>query len=171
MSAPIDWATIRAEYIARGTPYRELAEKYGVHLRSVARHAKLENWAEARKKSVNSVVKRSQQKAESVAVSHVDRFFVDAEKLLKKTEQLLNLEDPLSPRDLKALSGTLSEVKLLLGIRDPKDREEQQARIDKMTAEVKAMKESSTAENKIEVVWVNNAWDEDIDETGAGQAK
>lgn len=171
MSAPTDWTKIRTEYLSKGTPYRELAEKYNVNLKTLARQAKREQWVQMRTDHVHTVSTRARQEAEDAEVEQLKKIFVSTEKLLAKANQLLDLDDPLSPRDLKALSGTLLDAKALLGIRDKRDRDEQQARIEKMRAEVKAMKDNTASENKIEVVWVNNAWDEDIDETGAGQAK
>ena len=47
----VDWNEIRKEYIQGGVSYRELAAKYGVPLKNLARRAKDENWVELRKQS------------------------------------------------------------------------------------------------------------------------
>lgn len=156
MSAPIDWTKIRTEYIAKGTPYRELAEKYNVNLKTLARQAKRDGWVQARTESVHTVSTRSQQRAVDLAVGQVDRLYSATEKLMRKAEQLLELEEPLSPRDLKALSATLIDARALLGIKDKDDREEQQLRLKKMREE---LKQSSEEGRKIEVVFVDAPWD------------
>ena len=171
MSADV-WAKVKAEYIAEGTSYRNLCEKYGVNLRTLARRAKKEEWQQRREERVNIVHKKCQQRAEEKAAlnsaKNVDRMFAATEKLLRKTEQLLEIEDALAPRDLRSLASTLLDAQALMGIRDPKDREEQQARIEKMRAEIAAMNEEQTHQNRVEVVWVSNPWDtEDDDAAGA----
>ena len=163
MSAPNDWVKIKNEYLSQGTPYRELCEKYGVNLKTLARHAKKEGWVQTRKETANKVSTRSQKRIEDNKVRNVDRLFAATDKLLKKAEQLLELEDPLSPRDLKALSGTLMDARALMGAdKDEDDRAEQKARIEKMRAEVQERREEN---RKVEVVFVQPPW-ENADETG-----
>ena len=165
-----DWTKIRNEYVAQGTPYRELCEKYEVNLRTMARRAKKEEWQRLREECVNNVAKKCQQKAVKTAVQKatrdVDRMFAATDKLLKKAEQLLEIEDALAPRDLRSLSSTLLDVRTLLGIRDEADREEQKTRIEKMRAEIAALQEDKTEQNRIEVVWVSNPWDQEETEDG-----
>ena len=86
--------------------------------------------------------------------------------MLRKAEQLLDLDEPLSPRDLRSLSSTLLDVRALLGIRDDQDREEQNARIAKLKAEIESLKEDKSVDNRIEVVWVSNPWDNVNDDGG-----
>ena len=173
-----DWAKIKAEYVATGTSYQKLADKHGVPMRTLCRHAKKENWVELRgargseiaKKVAVAVEMAVQRKAASEATDAVDRMFAATDKLMRKAEQLLELEDPLSPRDLRSLSSTLLDVRTLLGIRDDIDREEQQARISKMKAEVAALQEEkSSAENRIEVVWVSNPWDKEDEQDNGNE--
>lgn len=168
MSTP-DWARIKTEYIAKGTPYRKLCQQFGVNERTLCRHAKEENWAALRRESVSKVQKQCQQNAESAVIRQASRLTLASEKLLKKAEQLLDLEEPLSPRDLKALSATLLDARTLLGVKDEDDHREQRLRIDKMHMEVEAMKAAKAEGNKLEVVWVANEWDEVQDETGTEQ--
>ena len=165
-----DWAKIKTEYIAQGTSYRDLCEKYDVNLRTLCRRAKKEEWQQLRAEVVTNVNKKCQQRAEKNAIQKVtrdvDRFYAATDKLMKKAEQLLELEDPLSPRDLRSLSSTLLDVRTLLGIRDETDREEQKMRISKMKAEIAALQEEKQTENKVEVIWVNNPWDTEDNENG-----
>ena len=165
-----DWAKIKTEYIAQGTPYRELCVKYDVNLRTMARRAKKEEWQRLREEVVNNVNKACQRRAEKNAIQKVtrdvDRFYAASDKLMRKAEQLLDLDEPLSPRDLRSLSSTLLDVRALLGIRDDQDREEQNARIAKLKAEIESLKEDKSVDNRIEVVWVSNPWDNVNDDGG-----
>lgn len=157
----LEWQKIRTEYVSKGTSYRDLCAKYGVNLRTMARRAKKENWQQLREECVNSVNRQCQQRAVKNAVQNmtrdVDRFFAATEKLMRKAEQLLELEEPLSPRDLKALSGTLQDVKIMLNIRDDTDREEQKLRIEKMRAELESIKTDEA--RKVEVVFETPVWE------------
>lgn len=157
------WTEIREEYVSTGTPYRILCEKHGVNLRTMARKAKKEEWQRLREERVNLLTKVSQQRAQKNAVRNaerdMDRMISATAKLMAKAEQLLELEEPLSPRDLRSLSATLLDVRTLLGLRDEDDKTEQQVRIEKMRAEIDAMHEDKGKEGQIEIVWTNNPWD------------
>ena len=152
-----NWAKIKNEYVSKGTPYRELTKKYGVNLKTLARHAKSEEWVRLREEYVNKLSTESLRKTQSQAIVQATRIQTATEKLLKKAEQLLELEDALAPRDLKALSATLLDARTLLGIKDDLDRQEQQARIDKARAELEAAKDN--ADGTIEIVWVKPPWE------------
>ncbi len=172
MIAMADWTKIKNEYIAQGTPYRKLCEKYGVNERTLCRRAKKEEWQRLRTECVSKVNEKCQQRTIKNEVQKmtrdVDRMFAATDKLLKKAEQLLEIEDALAPRDLRSLSSTLLDVRTLLGIRDEADREEQKTRIEKMRAEIAAMQEDKTEQNRIEVVWVSNPWDQEEDDGNDG---
>ncbi len=159
-----NWAKIKNEYVSKGTPYRELAKKHGVILKTLARHAKNEEWVRLREEFVNRLSTESLHKTQAQAIAEASRIQLATEKLLKKAEQLLELEEALAPRDLKALSATLLDARTLLGIKDDLDRQEQQARIDKARAELDAAKD--TEGSTIEVVWVKPPWEKESHETG-----
>lgn len=64
----MNWRKIKAEYVAGGVSQRELAEKYGISLRTVSRRAQVEKWTEKRKAAdARSVEKVSEKTAEIVA--------------------------------------------------------------------------------------------------------
>lgn len=50
-----NWDRIKAEYLAGGTSYRQLAEKYGVVLKTLERRAKSEGWADECRQVVREV--------------------------------------------------------------------------------------------------------------------
>lgn len=57
-----DWLTIRNDYINGGGSYRKLSEKYGVSLRTIAKHAKDEEWQRLKEENLNSIAIAVQQK-------------------------------------------------------------------------------------------------------------
>ena len=54
-SIPVDWKKIKSEYIAGGTSYRKLAEKYGVSFSTLKRVAVKEKWTDYREKAREKV--------------------------------------------------------------------------------------------------------------------
>ena len=64
----VNWRKIKAEYIAGGVSQRELAEKYGVSLRTITRRSQVERWVEIRKAADTKAVEKVTEKtAEIVA--------------------------------------------------------------------------------------------------------
>ena len=64
----VNWRKIKAEYIAGGISQRALAEKYGVPMPTLVRHAKKEKWTAKRKAADQKAVKKvSEKTAEIVA--------------------------------------------------------------------------------------------------------
>ena len=57
-----EWAKIRAEYIRGGISYRELAEKYGLNITTVAKKSLEEKWGEKRKKNAIKTQKKIDDK-------------------------------------------------------------------------------------------------------------
>ena len=135
-----DWNKIRREYITTGASQRDLSKKYGVSKSLIARKAKEENWLEKRGQYVGKVDAKVEQKTESILVDQTARLYEATNKLLDKVFQLLDLDDALAPRDLKSLSSTLMDVKMLRAKDD---------------SEVAAL------ENQITVKWIGNDWDGD----------
>ena len=63
-----DWAKIKAEYVANRTPYRKLAEKYGVSFSTLKERARRERWTEDAKATQEKVrTKLTQKLAEKKA--------------------------------------------------------------------------------------------------------
>lgn len=64
----MSWRKLKAEYIAGGISQRALAEKYGVPMSSLVKHAKKEKWTTKRKAVENKAVEKVAEKtAEIVA--------------------------------------------------------------------------------------------------------
>ena len=155
----MDWKRIKAEYIAGGTSYRKLADKYGVPRTTLERKAKDEKWAELRR--------QAEGKAEAKIINAIsdkkadidDKYFRLVDKLLDKAEETIDDVDKWHPTLLKEMATTMKYLKECKGIKSDADAREQEARIDKLRRE--AEREDDTAA-EIEVVFKAGAeaWNE-----------
>ena len=145
----MDWNKLKAEYIAGGTSYRKLAEKYGVDKNKVQRVATREKWCELRgqakakseSKMVNTISKEIANK--SVKINDV------ADKLLDKISSLLDDFD-LDTQSIKHLTSSLKDIKDIKGLKSDIDLREQEARIDKLRKD--AEKDKPNEDNPYGVV-------------------
>ena len=86
----VSWRKIKAEYIAGGISQRALAEKHGVPMSSLVKHAKKEKWTAKRKQAENKTVEKVAEKtAEEVADNAVTLQRIKA-KLLSKVESMID---------------------------------------------------------------------------------
>ena len=142
-----EWSKIKADYIAGGTSYRKLAEKYNVPFGTLRRIAKQEGWTQKRTQVEHRVdtgiVDSVSQKETKKAVDIIDV----ADKLLLKIGEIAErYEDPDS---LKKLTSAIKDLKEIKGYKSAKDLEEQEARIAKLRRE--AEREDDTVQ-EIEIV-------------------
>ena len=143
----MDWNKLKAEYIAGGTSYRKLAEKYGVSFNTLKTIAIKEKWAELKQqanndattKMVNTIAKDISKK--SVKIDDV------ADKLLDKIVDLLDALEVADSQTIKHCTSALKDIKDIKGIKSKLDIKEQEARIDKLRKD--AMEEQT--DNEIEV--------------------
>lgn len=137
----MDWNKLKAEYIAGGTSYRKLAEKYkdeGVTFNNLKLVAGKEGWANLRKqamdkattKMVNDVAKDISKNA--VKINDV------ADKLLDKIVMLLDEFDGIDSQSIKQLTSSLKDIKEIKGVKSEIDLKEQNARIDKLRKDIEA---------------------------------
>ena len=66
----INWAKIKAEYIAGGISQRKLAAKYGVTYSTLRHQAETQSWKEERDKLSRKIIAKSAQKTEEEVVSN-----------------------------------------------------------------------------------------------------
>ena len=131
----MDLNKIKAEYIAGGTSYRKLAEKYGVSRTTLERKAKDEKWSELRR--------RAEGKAEAKIVNAIsnqkaktdDKYFRLVDKLMSKAEETIDGLDVWSVTALKEMSTALKNLKECKDIKSEADKLEQTARIAKLQRE------------------------------------
>lgn len=129
----MDWNSLKSEYIAGGTSYRKLVDKYGVPLSTLKRIAHDEDWVGLREqckaKSATKIVEiESDKNAERMR-----RLLKVSDDLLDAVEEAvrsLKVEDLLLDRQLlKSLSGTIKDIRDIQSIKTELDIEEQKARI------------------------------------------
>ena len=146
----MDWNKIKAEYIAGGTSYRKLAEKYGVSRSKLQAIATREKWVDLQS--------QAQAKAESIIVNDIgkrnakmdDKYFRLVDKLFDKAEEVIDNMPVWQPQVVKEMATALKYLKECKGIRSEADMREQEARIKKLQKE--AEKEDDTV-NEIEIVF------------------
>ena len=143
----MDWKRIKAEYIAGGTSYRKLAEKYGVSFTTLTRTAQREDWVglrqQAEDKATTKIVNVVSDKGAKKAVDIVDV----ADKLLDKIGKIAEMYD--DPDSLKKLTSAIKDLKDIKGYKSEADMREQEARIEKLRRE--AEREDDTVQ-EIEIV-------------------
>ena len=143
----MDWNKLKAEYIAGGTSYRKLAEKYGVSFNTLSGVAIREEWAKLKKQAQNkSTTKMVNDIAKDISKNAVKINDV-ADKLLDKIIDLLDASDLADSQTIKQCTSALKDIKDIKGIKSEIDLREQEARIDKLRKE--AMEENT--DNEIEV--------------------
>ena len=139
------WNKIRAEYIAGGTSYRRLAEKYGVSFSTLRKVAAKEQWTELRNKAG---AKRDTKLVETISAKEAERAIniVDvADKLLGKIEVLV--ESVYDADSIKKLTSAIKDLKDIKGIKSDADMREQEARIARLQKEAEADDNTTTEIN------------------------
>ena len=134
----IEWTKIKAEYIAGGTSYRKLAEKYGVSRSKLQAIATREKWVD--------LLSQAQAKAESKMVDHIskqnakidDKYFRIVDKLFDKAEEIIDNTPIWQPTLLKEMATTMKYLKECKGIKSDADMREQEARIAKLERDAAA---------------------------------
>ena len=134
----MDWKKIKAEYIAGGTSYRKLAEKYGVSRSKLQAKATREKWvdlqSQAQAKTEAKMVDSISDQEAKKAIDIIDV----ADKLLEKIGVLA---DMVADADsLKKLTSAIKDLKDIKGIKSEADMREQEARIAKLQREAEADK-------------------------------
>lgn len=137
----MDWNKLKAEYIAGGTSYRKLAEKYkdeGVTFDNLKNIAVKEGWAKLKEqakdkattKMVNTIAKDISKK--SLKIDDV------ADKLLDKICDLLEAVEIADSQTIKQCTSALKDIKDIKGVKSEIDLKEQNARIEKLRKEIES---------------------------------
>ena len=145
----MDWKKLKAEYIAGGTSYRKLAEKYGVPRSNIERRAKAEKWAELRGQAE---AKAEAKMVETISRNHAknaDKIISVADKLLDKIGETIEQMDVMDTQSIKHLSSALKDLRDIKGYKSEADIREQEARIAKLQKDAMAEEKES---NEIKVV-------------------
>ena len=158
-----DWQAIKTEYITTDTSYRKLAQKYGVRYATLQARAKEEKWTELRDRHRTSTVSKSLTKISNKQASKLARIEGITDKLLNKLEKAVDeldleiikrktkVDDGLTETTtetmeaveggivdragLRQLTAALKDLKEIQMLKSELDRQEQEARIDKLRAD------------------------------------
>ena len=148
----MDWKRIKAEYIAGGTSYRKLAEKYKVSQSTLRKVAAKEQWTElrnkARTKTDSKIIATVSEKEADKAVNIIDV----ADKLLSKISELVDAI-PLDTQSMKQITSALKDLKDIKGYKSAADMREQEARIRNLEKQAEA---DNNNDNEIKVIIEGN---------------
>lgn len=127
------WQKIKAEYIAGGTSYRKLAEKYDVPLKTLERHAQSEKWVDLKRQAEAKAATKIVEIESDKQAERMRRLLTVSDKLLTAVEDAVEQfqagELLLEKGALKSLSGAIKDIKDIQSIKSELDIEEQKARI------------------------------------------
>ena len=124
-----DWEKIKAEYLTTEISMRDLAQKYGVHYTTIGKKAAKEEWQTQRQQQADRTLTKMLTADTKKKVDRASRLMTVADKLLKKVEQAVDDEHPMSASAIKNLSDALKNIRETQMIRSEADMREQEARI------------------------------------------
>ena len=144
-----DWEKIKAEYLTTETSYRELGQKYGVNYATIGRKAAKEGWPAQRQQQIDRTLTKTLNAVSTTAANRAVRIMTVADKLLKKVEQVVDQDEPITANAIKNLSDALKNIRETQMIRSEADMREQEARIRNL--EKQAEKEEIDTEIKVTI--------------------
>ena len=154
----VDWKRIKAEYIAGGTSYRKLAEKYKVKLSALRSVAEREKWvelkAQAQHKTDTKIVDKVSRNNANKAIK-IDKV---ADKLLIKISTLIDTVH--DTQGIKHISSALKDIKEIKGVKSSADMREQEARIAKLQKEAEKTDDSDVTEIEVTFSAGDGEWNE-----------
>ena len=124
-----DWQAIRTEYITTETSYRKLAQKYGINVTTIAKTASDEKWVEQRKQHAINTQTKTLEKISQQEANRAAKIHSVADKLLKKIEAMVDSEEPLDTKGIRALTAAVKDLKEIQSVKSDLDQQEQRARI------------------------------------------
>ena len=145
-----DWKKIKAEYITTDTSYRKLAQKYGLAESTIYARGGKEKWVEQKERHQSKTVAKTLDALSNKEVDRAARLMTVADKLLKKVEQAVDDDHPMSANAIKNLSDALKNIRETQMIRSEADMREQEARIRNL--EKQAQVEETDKEIKVTIV-------------------
>lgn len=123
----MDWTAARDEYIQGGVTYRQLAAKYRVPLRTLGKRAKAEDWVGLRQQVIDKSATLAADAAAQAKADMATRIYDSAGLMLDKV--LDALQDARTPKDIRALTAAVKDIREIVGIKSAGDQAEQEARI------------------------------------------
>ena len=124
-----DWKAIKTEYITTDTSYRKLAQKYGIHYKVISDRGKDEKWVELRSQHRDKTLTKTLDKISQQEANRAARIHSVADKLLNKIEAMVDSEEPMDTKGIRALTAAVKDLKEIQSVRSELDKQEQEARI------------------------------------------
>jgi Glu-tRNA(Gln) amidotransferase subunit E-like FAD-binding protein len=137
----LDWNELKAEYIAGGTSYRKLAEKYGVSFNNLKNVAVKEGWAKLREQAENKATTKMVNSIANDISKNAVKINDVADKLLRKIVDLLEASEVADSQTIKQCTSALKDIKDIKGVKSEIDLKEQEARIDKLRKDAELNKQ------------------------------
>ena len=125
----MDWLAIKTEYITTDTSYRKLAQKYGVSVTQICNVGRDEKWVEQREQFLNKTTAKTIEQISRQEANRAARIHSVADKLLNKIEAMVDAEDLLDSKGIRALTAAVKDLKEIQSVRSELDKQEQEARI------------------------------------------
>lgn len=125
----IEWAKIKAEYIAGEGSYRSLAKKYGIGTSRLGEKAKEEKWVEERKKSQDAIVAKAIQQNEDAELSALQWLGKAKEKLAAKLALAVDRVDVTDAQAVRQIVAAVKDAQVVLNDKTDAQIREQEARI------------------------------------------
>ena len=133
----MDWKKIKSEYIAGGTSYRKLAEKYGVPFSTLKDIARREKWTDLKTKAQHKADTKFAELIGGQQASRSAKILDVADKLLDRISSALD-EIAIDSQSIKHITSALKDLKDIKGVKSDIDLKEQEARIAKLQKEAMA---------------------------------
>ena len=143
----MDWKKVKAEYIAGGTSYRKLAEKYGVSFSTLKEIARREKWTDLKEKARYKADTKFADLMGEKQANRSAKILDVADMLLDKITNTLNAMDVVDSQSIKHFTSALKDIKDIKGYKSELDLKEQSARIAKLEKEAQAENNNHTEVN------------------------
>lgn len=154
------WQEIKAEYIAGGTSYRKLAEKYGVSFTTLTRTAQRENWVGLRQQAEDEATTKIVNVVSENNAKIDDKYFRLVDKLFTKAEEVIDKTPIWQVNSIKEMATALKYLKECKGVKSEADMREQEARIKKLQKEAEKTDDSDVTEIEVTFNAGEEAWNE-----------
>lgn len=125
----MDWNAIKKEYVTTEMSYRDLCAKYGVHLTTLCKHAKDENWVALREQMRNETESKLIEEAAKQNSKIDTKYYRLVDKLLSKAEEVIDNTPVWQVQSIKDMASALKSLKECRGAKTDADIREQEARI------------------------------------------
>ena len=157
----MDWKRIKREYIAGGTSYRKLADKYGVSFSTLKEVAAKEHWRDAKVKCQAEATTKIIEIESDKQADRMRRLLTVSDKLLEAVEiavdQFQTGDLAVEKGVLKSLASAIKDIKDIQNLKTSLDIEEQKARIAILKKQAEA-DDSNVNEVAVVIAGGDSSW-------------